>query len=179
MDQVPVSPLGITYATPARGAVIHDRRARQAALPITVHHGDGGTEETILVFGPSCECDLFRKSMECPADELRSYPEARQPYAAAQQVDAFPAGKKRADDMAFMLGRVLKEMGIRPGDRDSWPRLTGRASLSGEPYVYLGTVPMATARKLVDALVYAESVKRSAPEQRACGAPFPEPRTRT
>ncbi|MBH1938784.1 hypothetical protein I5Q34_31760 [Streptomyces sp. AV19] len=87
--------------------------------------------------------------------------------AAAQQADAFLAGKKRADDTAFMLGRVLKEMGIRVGDRDSWPQLTGRASLSGEPYVYLGTVPLMTARKLIDALVYAESVKRSVPEQRA------------
>ncbi|MFC5724013.1 hypothetical protein ACFP1Z_27985 [Streptomyces gamaensis] len=78
----------------------------------------------------------------------------------AQQADAFLAGKKKADDAAFMLGRVLAEMDIRVGDRDSWPQLMGRASLSGEPSVYLGTVPMATVRKLVDALIYAESAKR-------------------
>ncbi|WP_344960999.1 hypothetical protein [Streptomyces thioluteus] len=81
--------------------------------------------------------------------------------AVAQPSDAFVAGKKRADDMAFMLDRVLAEMGIRVGDRDSWPQLQGRASLSGEPYVYLGTVPLATARKLVDALIYAHSEKRT------------------
>ncbi|WP_157868577.1 hypothetical protein [Streptomyces caatingaensis] len=81
--------------------------------------------------------------------------------AVAQPSDAFAAGKKRADDTAFMLDRVLTEMGIRVGDRDSWPQLQGRASLSGEPYVYLGTVPMATVRKLIDALIYAHSAKRA------------------
>ncbi|WP_116213873.1 hypothetical protein [Streptomyces olivoreticuli] len=89
--------------------------------------------------------------------------------AAAQQADAFLAGKKKADDTAFMLGRVLAEMGVRVGDRDSWAQLTGRASLSGEPYVYLGTVPLATARKLINALIHAESARRSAPEQREFG----------
>ncbi|MBH1933190.1 hypothetical protein I5Q34_02620 [Streptomyces sp. AV19] len=89
--------------------------------------------------------------------------------AAAQQADAFLAGKRKADDVAFMLGRVLAEMGVRVGDRDSWPQLTGRAALSGEPYVYLGTVPMTTARKLTDALIYAESVKRSLRDQYGSG----------
>ncbi|GAA0389167.1 hypothetical protein [Streptomyces luteireticuli] len=81
--------------------------------------------------------------------------------AAAQQADAFLAGKKKADDMAFTLGRVLAEMGIRVGDTDSWPLLKGRASLSGEPSVFLGTVPLATVRKLIDALISAESSRRS------------------
>lgn len=81
--------------------------------------------------------------------------------AAAQQADAFMAGKRKADDAAFMLGQVLKAMGITVGDRDSWPQLTGRASLSGEPYVYLGTVPLSTARTLANTLVYAESVRRA------------------
>ncbi|MGA5129286.1 hypothetical protein ACPCTO_05700 [Streptomyces olivoreticuli] len=81
--------------------------------------------------------------------------------AAARQADAFLEGKRKSDDVAFMLRRVLAEMGIRVGDRDSWLQLTGRASLAGEPYVYLGTVPLATARKLIDALIYAESMKRS------------------
>ncbi|MBH1936044.1 hypothetical protein I5Q34_17505 [Streptomyces sp. AV19] len=89
--------------------------------------------------------------------------------AAAQQADAFLAGKKKADDTAFMLGRVLAELGIRVGDRDSWPQLTGRASLGGEPYVYLGTVPLATAYRLINALIYAESVRRCAPEERCAG----------
>ncbi|MDG4534431.1 hypothetical protein [Streptomyces sp. AV19] len=81
--------------------------------------------------------------------------------AAAQQADAFMAGKRKADDTAFMLGQVLKAMGITVGDRDSWPQLTGRASLGGEPYVYLGTVPLATARTLANALVFAESARRA------------------
>ncbi|MEV5505008.1 hypothetical protein [Streptomyces orinoci] len=87
---------------------------------------------------------------------------------AAQQADAFMAGKKKADDTAFMLGRVLAEMGIKVGDVDSWPLLTGRASLSGEPSVYLGTVPLPTARKLINALVFAESRRRNPPEQCDC-----------
>ncbi|MFC5719067.1 hypothetical protein ACFP1Z_02570 [Streptomyces gamaensis] len=80
--------------------------------------------------------------------------------AAAQQADAFMEGKKKADDAAFMLGQALTLMGITVGDRDSWPRLTGRASLSGEPSVFLGTVPLPTVRKLANALVYAESARR-------------------
>ncbi|WP_344020439.1 hypothetical protein [Streptomyces luteireticuli] len=80
--------------------------------------------------------------------------------AAAQQADAFMAGKRKADDVAFILGQVLKAMGITVGDRDSWPQLRGRASLAGEPYVYLGTVPLPTAQKLANALVHAESVRR-------------------
>lgn len=81
--------------------------------------------------------------------------------AAAQQAEAFLAGKRKADDTAFMLGRVLAEMGIEVGGQDSWPQLLGRASLAGEPSLYLGTVPLPTARKLIDALIYAESAKRS------------------
>ncbi|MBH1933474.1 hypothetical protein I5Q34_04085 [Streptomyces sp. AV19] len=81
--------------------------------------------------------------------------------AAAQQADAFMAGKRRADDIAFMLGQVLRTMGITVGDRESWPQLTGRASLAGTPYVYLGTVPLPTAQKLANALVYAESARRA------------------
>ncbi|WP_157868462.1 hypothetical protein [Streptomyces caatingaensis] len=42
--------------------------------------------------------------------------------AVAQQADAFMAGKRKADDTAFMLTRVLAEMGINVGERDSWPR---------------------------------------------------------
>ncbi|MBB5117680.1 hypothetical protein AF335_03955 [Streptomyces eurocidicus] len=81
--------------------------------------------------------------------------------APTQAPDAFTAGKRKADDAAFMLTRVLAEMDIRVGDPDAWPRLTGRASLSGEPYVHLGTVPLSTARKLIDALLRAESTRRS------------------
>lgn len=89
--------------------------------------------------------------------------------AAAQQADVFMAGKKKADDVAFMLGRVLAEMGIKVGDRDSWPQLLGRASLSGEPSLFLGTVPLPTAHKLIDALIHAESVRRDAPHLRTPG----------
>ncbi|WP_344960644.1 hypothetical protein [Streptomyces thioluteus] len=72
--------------------------------------------------------------------------------AAAKQADLFMEGKKKADEAAFALGQVLKSMGIKVGDRDSWPQLTGRASLGGEPFVYLGTVPLRTAQKLTTAL---------------------------
>jgi hypothetical protein len=85
--------------------------------------------------------------------------------AAAQQADAFMAGKKKADDTAFMFGRVLAEMGIKVGDPDSWPQLMGRSSLSGEPSLFLGTVPLPTARKLINALIYAESVQRRQRDQ--------------
>ncbi|WP_344117430.1 hypothetical protein [Streptomyces blastmyceticus] len=81
--------------------------------------------------------------------------------AAAQQADVFMEGKKKADDVAFMLGQVLKLMGIDVGDPDSWPQLMGRASLSGEPSVFLGSVPLPTAKKIANALVYAESARRS------------------
>ncbi|MCC3768402.1 hypothetical protein [Streptomyces sp. UNOC14_S4] len=85
--------------------------------------------------------------------------------AAAQQADAFLTGKKKADDTAFMFGRVLAEMGIKVGDPDSWPRLLGRASFSGEPSLFLGTVPLPTARKLINALIYAESAQRRQRDQ--------------
>ncbi|MGI5338314.1 hypothetical protein ACQEVS_13390 [Streptomyces sp. CA-181903] len=78
----------------------------------------------------------------------------------AKAAAVFLAGKKKSDDVAFMLERALAALGITVGDQDAWPRLTGRASLSGEPYVYLGTVPVATALKLVDTLVYAHSERR-------------------
>ncbi|MGI5337764.1 hypothetical protein ACQEVS_10350 [Streptomyces sp. CA-181903] len=80
--------------------------------------------------------------------------------SAAQQAATFLAGKKKADEAAFALAQVLAMMGVKVGDRRSWPQLAGRASLSGEPSVYLGTVPMATAKKLVEALIHAESARR-------------------
>lgn len=39
----------VTHATPARGAMSYDARAKQGALPIVLHHEDGTTEETILI----------------------------------------------------------------------------------------------------------------------------------
>ncbi|EME97703.1 hypothetical protein J7W19_09405 [Streptomyces mobaraensis NBRC 13819 = DSM 40847] len=80
--------------------------------------------------------------------------------SAAQQAAVFMAGKRKADETAFMLAQVLAMMGVRVGDRRSWPQLAGRASLSGEPSVYLGAVPMDTAKQLLGALIYAESAKR-------------------
>ncbi|MFI9718226.1 hypothetical protein ACIHFE_01005 [Streptomyces sp. NPDC052396] len=78
---------------------------------------------------------------------------AAQAAAAATLI----AGKRKSDDVAFMLERVLTEMGITVGDPGSWPQLTGRASVSGEPAVFLGTVPLPTIRKLIDTLIYARS----------------------
>lgn len=89
--------------------------------------------------------------------------------AAAQAADVFMAGKRKSDDAAFMLTRVLAEMDIKVGDPDVWPRLTGRASLSGEPHVYLGTVPLHTARKLIDALLRAEAARRDRRDSGADG----------
>ncbi|MEV5505138.1 hypothetical protein [Streptomyces orinoci] len=88
--------------------------------------------------------------------------------ATAQAAATLLAGKRKADDAAFMLERALAELGIRVGDPDSWPQLTGRASLSGEPAVFLGTVPLPTIRKLIDTLVHARSEQHKR-DQRALG----------
>lgn len=48
----PVS-VPITHVTPQRRDVVYDHRAQQAALPVTVHHADGGTSESLLILSPA------------------------------------------------------------------------------------------------------------------------------
>ncbi|MCX4725828.1 hypothetical protein [Streptomyces sp. NBC_01306] len=46
--------VAITHVTPAKmGDAVYDHRAQQAALPITLHHEDGGTSESVLILTPS------------------------------------------------------------------------------------------------------------------------------
>ncbi|KAA0943011.1 hypothetical protein FGF04_00920 [Streptomyces apricus] len=53
----------ITHATPVKRDVTYDHRAQQAALPIVLHHPDGGTEETILILTPG-EVELYSIQLE-------------------------------------------------------------------------------------------------------------------
>jgi hypothetical protein len=46
-------PAPITHVTPMRRDAVYDRRAQQAALPVTAHYEDGGTCETMLVLTPA------------------------------------------------------------------------------------------------------------------------------
>ncbi|MER6527646.1 hypothetical protein [Streptomyces sp. NPDC001508] len=43
----------VTHVTPQRRDVMYDARAQQGALPVTVHHEDGGTSESVLVLTPA------------------------------------------------------------------------------------------------------------------------------
>ncbi|MEC4018379.1 hypothetical protein [Streptomyces sp. H27-D2] len=87
---------------------------------------------------------------------------------AAQEADAFLTGKRKSDDAAAMLSNVLRTIGIRVGDEDSWPWMDGRASWSGEPSVFLGTVPLQTVNKLIDVLIRGQLLERKE-AQRALG----------
>ncbi|RST02942.1 hypothetical protein EF910_21905 [Streptomyces sp. WAC07149] len=48
-----MSPIGITRVTPVQRDVRYDHEAGQSRLPVTVHLGDGATEETVLVLTPA------------------------------------------------------------------------------------------------------------------------------
>jgi hypothetical protein len=39
----------VTHATPQPGHLVYDPRAQHAALPLTVHHEDGGTSDSMLI----------------------------------------------------------------------------------------------------------------------------------
>ncbi|MGW7431878.1 hypothetical protein ACWGIN_20305 [Streptomyces sp. NPDC054861] len=43
----------VTHVSPQRRDVIYDHRAQQAAVPVTVHHEDGGTSESVLILTPA------------------------------------------------------------------------------------------------------------------------------
>lgn len=46
-------PVPVTHVTPMLRDATYDHRAEQAALPVMVHHEDGGTSEGILVLTPA------------------------------------------------------------------------------------------------------------------------------
>ncbi|MEV0845398.1 hypothetical protein AB0J21_05820 [Streptomyces sp. NPDC049954] len=43
----------VTHVTPHRWEALPDWHERQTALPVTVHHEDGGTSESLLLLTPS------------------------------------------------------------------------------------------------------------------------------
>ncbi|MGW8376854.1 hypothetical protein [Streptomyces sp. ODS28] len=70
----------------------------------------------------------------------------------AERAAAHLAGRRKAQVAVDLLVSVLKEAGLEAGG-EQWPGLQARASLAGEPAVYLGTVPLATAERLADVLI--------------------------
>jgi hypothetical protein len=46
-------PVPVTHISPMKRDVIYDHRAQQAALPVMVHHEDGGTSESVLILTPA------------------------------------------------------------------------------------------------------------------------------
>ena len=53
----------ITHVTPQRRDVVYDARAQQAAMPVTVHHEDGGTSESLLILTPA-QVELYHMQLE-------------------------------------------------------------------------------------------------------------------
>ncbi|MEU5267285.1 hypothetical protein [Streptomyces hygroscopicus] len=53
----------ITHVTPQRRDVVYDARAQQAALPVAVHHEDGGTSESLLILTPA-HVELYHLQLE-------------------------------------------------------------------------------------------------------------------
>ncbi|MCA1219877.1 hypothetical protein [Streptomyces sp. 8L] len=53
----------VTHVTPQKRDVLYDHRAEQAALPITIHHKDGGTSESVLILTPA-QVELYRMQLE-------------------------------------------------------------------------------------------------------------------
>ncbi|OIK24353.1 hypothetical protein VT52_027800 [Streptomyces malaysiense] len=51
-------PVSVTHVTPLKQAAAYDHRARQAAVPVTVHYEDGDTCETMLVL-TSTQVELY------------------------------------------------------------------------------------------------------------------------
>ncbi|MGW2560516.1 hypothetical protein ACWCXB_14960 [Streptomyces sp. NPDC001514] len=46
-------PVPVTHVTPMKRDAVYDHRAKQAAVPVTVHYEDGGSCETMLVLTPA------------------------------------------------------------------------------------------------------------------------------
>ncbi|HCA84069.1 MAG TPA: hypothetical protein DEQ61_00270 [Streptomyces sp.] len=53
----------MAHVTPQRRDVIYDHRAKQAALPVTAHHEDGSTSESLLILTPA-QVELYHMQLE-------------------------------------------------------------------------------------------------------------------
>jgi hypothetical protein len=53
----------VTHVTPQRRDVVYDARAQQAALPVEVHHEDGGTSEAVLILTPA-QVELYHLQLD-------------------------------------------------------------------------------------------------------------------
>lgn len=64
-DGATLRPLAVpvTHVTPQRRDVLYDARAQQAALPVTVHHEDGSTSESVLILTPA-QVELYHLQLE-------------------------------------------------------------------------------------------------------------------
>lgn len=56
-------PAQVTHITLLKRDVIYDHRAQQGALPVEVHHEDGGTAESLLVLTPD-QVELYHCQTE-------------------------------------------------------------------------------------------------------------------
>ncbi|MFJ9869045.1 hypothetical protein [Streptomyces sp. NPDC101165] len=53
----------VTHVTPQQRDVVYDARAQQAGLPVTMHHEDGGTSESVLILTPA-QVELYHMQLE-------------------------------------------------------------------------------------------------------------------
>ncbi|MYX56634.1 hypothetical protein GTZ89_13225 [Streptomyces sp. SID8382] len=53
----------VTHVSPLKRDVIYDHRAQQAALPVMVHHEDGGMSESVLILMPE-QVELYRIQLD-------------------------------------------------------------------------------------------------------------------
>ncbi|GAA1149749.1 MULTISPECIES: hypothetical protein [Streptomyces violaceusniger group] len=56
-------PVPVTHVSPLKRDVIYDHRAQQAALPVMVHHEDGGMSESVLILEPA-QVELYRIQLD-------------------------------------------------------------------------------------------------------------------
>ncbi|MEV8055135.1 hypothetical protein AB0P37_01060 [Streptomyces antimycoticus] len=56
-------PVSVTHVSPLKRDVIYDHRAQQAALPVMVHHEDGGISESVLILTPG-QVELYRVQLD-------------------------------------------------------------------------------------------------------------------
>ncbi|NIY69768.1 hypothetical protein [Streptomyces malaysiensis] len=56
-------PVPVTHVSPLKRDVIYDHRAQQAALPVMVHHEDGGMSESVLILMPE-QVELYRIQLD-------------------------------------------------------------------------------------------------------------------
>ncbi|GGV71069.1 hypothetical protein GCM10010277_82660 [Streptomyces longisporoflavus] len=53
----------VTHVTPMHRDVKYDHQAKQAVLPVTIHHEDGGISESLLILSSS-QVELYRVQLE-------------------------------------------------------------------------------------------------------------------